>query len=127
MEPESLGNCVVARRGGKEAAGRILGSRNTNHIRPQYLGELARHDEARTLCRRCLGKCGGREEKVVVLTRGDLPLCPQGLSDRQRAEMEEQKSAEAIVARLAPSEGPNEMSGCGPETRMNDGAAEAPV
>ena len=33
--------------GGKEAAGRILGSMNTNHIRLQYLDELARHGEVR--------------------------------------------------------------------------------
>jgi len=31
---------------------------------------------------RCLGKCGEREEKVMVLTRGGLPLCPKGLSGR---------------------------------------------
>ena len=76
---------------------------------------------------RCLGKCGGREEKVMVLTRGDLSLCPQGRSARQRTERGRQKSAEAIVARRAPGEGPNEMSGRGPETRMTDGATEAPV
>ncbi len=54
----------------------------------------------------------------MVLTRGGLPLCPQGLSVRQRAETEWQKSVEAIVARLAPSEGPIEMSGSGPEARV---------
>jgi len=32
--------------------------------------------------------------------------------------MEKQKSAEAILARLVPSEGPNEMSGRGPEARV---------
>jgi len=54
-EPKSLGNCVAAKRGGKEAGGRIFGSRNTNHIRPQCLGELARYDEARFPVWKALG------------------------------------------------------------------------
>ena len=105
MEPESRGNCVVARRGGKEAAGRMLGPRNTNHIRPQYLGESARDDEAPYLSGRCLGKCGGREEKVMGLTRGGLSLCSKELCDRQRSEKERQKSAEAIVAARTAAKG----------------------
>ena len=50
----------------------------------------------------------------MVLTRGDLRLCPWGLMARKRAVIEAQKSAEAIVTPLARSEGLNEMSGCGP-------------
>jgi hypothetical protein len=118
MEPESRDNCVAARRGGKEVAGRSLGSRNTNRIRPQRRGEPARHGEARNLSRRRLGKCGGREAKVMALTRGGLPLCRRGLRARQRARKGRQKSAEVVVARPAPSEGPNRVLGGSPETRV---------
>ena len=54
-EPKSLGNCVARRRGGREAGGRIFGSRNTSPIKPQYLGETARHVEALFPVRKMLG------------------------------------------------------------------------
>ncbi len=54
-EPKSLGNCVVARRGGKEAGGRTLGSKHMNHIRPQYLDELARYSEVLFPVQKVLG------------------------------------------------------------------------
>jgi len=53
QEPKVLDNCVVARRSGKKAGGRIFGSKRWlaesegNHIRPQSLDELARHSEVR--------------------------------------------------------------------------------
>jgi len=48
-EPESLGNCVVARRRGEEAGGSSPDPRNTNCMRLRRLGELARYSEARYL------------------------------------------------------------------------------
>ena len=85
------------------------GTRTTSGLSPWASGHGTTKPDS--LYGRGLGKCGGREEKVMALTRGVLPVCPQGRADRQRAVRERQKSAEAIVARLAPSEGPNEMSG----------------
>jgi hypothetical protein len=48
--------------------------------------------------------------KVTRLTPGDLPLCPCGLVAPRGAARERQKSAEAIVAAMQRSEGPNTRS-----------------
>jgi hypothetical protein len=73
---QAEGNCVVVRRGGKEAGGVIRGLRDTNRIRGAAVW-ASQHAMAKLLViKRLLCKCGRRAEKAVVLIRGDLHWCP---------------------------------------------------
>lgn len=60
-------------------------------------------------------KSGAARRKQTCLTLGDLMFCRGRLSRRQRREMEDEKSAEAIVGRKA--EGPNSQRKAGAEPR----------
>lgn len=70
------GNCVVVRRGGKEAGGVTRGLRDTNRIRGGAVW-ASQHDVVKLMViKRPLRKCGRRAGKAVVLIRGDLRGCP---------------------------------------------------
>jgi len=73
---QAEGNCVVARRGGKEAGGVTRGLRDTNRIGGGAVW-ASRHEMAKLMViKRPSRKCGGRAGKAVVLIRGDLHRCP---------------------------------------------------
>lgn len=73
---QAEGNCVVVRRGGKEAGGVTRGLRDTNRIRGRAVW-ASWHDAAKLMViKRPSGKCGGRAGKAVVLIRGGLRGCP---------------------------------------------------
>ena len=72
---QAKGNCVVVRRGGKEAGGVIRGLRNTNRMRGEAVW-ASQHDVVKLMViKRPSRKCGRRAEKAVVLIRGDLCGC----------------------------------------------------
>ena len=83
---QAKGNCVVVRRGGKEAGGVIRGLRNTNRMRGEAVW-ASRHDVVKLMViKRPLRKCGRRAEKAVVLIRGDLgPWRMEGSPPLQRS------------------------------------------
>jgi hypothetical protein len=73
---QAKGNCVVVRRGGKEAGGVIRGLRDTNRI-GGGAAWASQHAMAKLMViKRPSRKCGGRAGKAVVLIRGDLHRCP---------------------------------------------------
>ena len=73
---QAEGNCVVVRRGGKEAGGVTRGLRDTNRIRGGAVW-VSQHGMAKpVVIKRSQRKCGGRAGKVVVLIRGGLCGCP---------------------------------------------------
>jgi len=73
---QAEGNCVVARRGGKEAGGVTRGLRDTNRIGGGAVW-ASQHGMAKpVVIKRPSRKCGGRAGKAVVLIRGDLHRCP---------------------------------------------------
>jgi hypothetical protein len=72
---QAEGNCVVVRRGGKEAGGVTRGLRDTNRIRGGAVW-VSQHGMAKpVVIKGPSRKCGGRAGKVVVLIRGDLHRC----------------------------------------------------
>jgi len=73
---QAEGNCVVVRRGGKEAGGVTGGLRDTNRIGGGAVW-VSQHGMAKpVVIKRPSRKCGGRAGKAVVLIRGDLHRCP---------------------------------------------------
>lgn len=73
---QAEGNCVVVRRGGKEAGGVIRGLRDTNRIGGGAVW-ASQHGMAKpVVIKGPSRKCGRRAEKAVVLIRGDLHRCP---------------------------------------------------
>lgn len=73
---QAEGNCVVVRRGGKEAGGVTRGLRDTNRI-GGGAAWASQHAMAKlVVIKRPSRKCGGRAGKAVVLIRGDLHRCP---------------------------------------------------
>lgn len=101
------GNCVVVRRGGKEAGGVIRGLRDTNRIRGGAVWASQHAMTKPVVIKRPSRKCGRRAEKVVVLIRGDLHRCPVvpvsrfgvlgGTALVERPVLAVEKSAEAVV------------------------------
>ncbi len=74
---QAEGNCVVVRRGGKEAGGVTRGLRDTNRIGGGAVW-ASWHDAAKLMViKRPSRKCGGRAGKAVVLIRGGLRGCPE--------------------------------------------------
>ena len=72
---QANGNCVVVRRGGKEAGGVTRGLRDTNRIRGEAVW-ASQHDVVKLMViKRPSRKCGRRAGKAVVLIRGDLRGC----------------------------------------------------
>ena len=72
---QAEGNCVVVRRGGKEAGGVARGLGDTNRIRGGAVW-ASQHAMAKlVVIKRPSRKCGGRAGKAVVLIRGDLHRC----------------------------------------------------
>jgi len=75
---QAKSNCVVVRRGGKEAGGVIRGLRDTNRIGGEAVW-ASQHDVAKLkVIKRPSRKCGRRAEKAVVLIRGGLHRCHLG-------------------------------------------------
>ena len=72
------GNCVVVRRGGKEAGGVIRGLRDTNRVRGGTVWASQHVLVKPVVIKRPSRKCGRRAEKAVVLFRGDLHRCLLG-------------------------------------------------
>lgn len=73
---QAEGNCVVVRRGGKEAGGVTRGLRDTNRIGGGAVW-ASQHAMAKlVVIKRPSRKCGGRAGKAVVLIRGGLRGCP---------------------------------------------------
>lgn len=73
---QAEGNCVVVRRGGKEAGGITRGLRDTNRIGGEAVW-ASQHDVAKLMViKRPSRKCGRRAGKAVVLIRGGLRGCP---------------------------------------------------
>ena len=79
---QAEGNCVVVRRGGKEAGGVTRGLRDTHRIGGGTVW-ASRHDAVKlVVIKRPSRKCGRRAGKAVVLIRGDLRGCPGMLVHR---------------------------------------------
>ena len=79
---QAKSNCVVVRRGGKEAGGVIRGLRDTNRIGGGAVW-ASRHDTAKlVVIKRPSRKCGRRAGKAVVFIRGGLRGC-SGMPDRR--------------------------------------------
>ena len=74
-------------------------------IRLRAPGKLAMDSATRYSLVGERSKSGAARTKQACLTLGDLSLCRDRLSRRQRCEMEDEKSAEAVVGRR--TEGPN--------------------
>lgn len=77
-------------------------------IRLRAPGKLALDSESRFSLVGERSKSGAARRKQACLTLGDLIFCRGRLSRRQRPEMEDEESAEAIVGSNA--EGPNPQS-----------------
>lgn len=78
-------------------------------------GKLAMDSDTRYSLVGERSKSGAARRKQTGLTLGDLILCRDRLSRRQRSETGDEKSAEAIVGRKA--EGPNPQSKAGVDSR----------
>ena len=79
---QAEGNCVVVRRGGKEAGGVTRGLRDTNRVGGGAVW-ASQHAMAKpVVIKRPPRKCGRRAGKAVVLIRGDLHRCP-GMPDHR--------------------------------------------
>lgn len=72
---QAEGNCVVVRRGGKEAGGVIRGLRDTNRIRGGAVWVSLQRMAKPVVIKRPSRRCGRRAEKAVVLIRGGLHRC----------------------------------------------------
>src|SRR4051812_33461389 len=73
---QAEGNCVVVRRGGKEAGGVTRGPRDTNRIGGVSVWASQQRMAKPVVIERPLRKCGGRAGEAVVLFRGGLCGCP---------------------------------------------------
>ncbi len=102
---QAEGNCVVARRGGKEAGGVTRGLRDTNRIGGGAVW-ASQHDVAKLMViKRPSRKCGGRAGKAVALIRGGLRGCPQMPVHRDRRVARDGGSREATTHRAEVSRG----------------------